>query len=340
MIAILAAVVIVSYSGITRRAQEVAVQSDLRNAATQISILQVENGTYPSPALPSDVQASGGRTFQYTSDGASFCLTVISENNSAPSYYVQNDSSITQGACPGHTGGPVIEGNTMQAVTSLTCPTTRTRVVDARDNHTYWIQKLADGKCWMLTNLAYAGGGTNTYNDVKTLTNGTGGSATYAVPSYYIVPSTTSYTTEPTAPSVATDGTGQYGYLYNWCGAMGGQSTAACANASTPAPNVSVSVCPAGWRLPTNTGAEFSALNTAVNGGSTSTDSGLRINWLAQRAGFWSAGFSFQGSEGYYWSSTQSSASYARGLYHDGSSVAVSNSTNKNFGFAVRCVAS
>ncbi|MCL2002080.1 fibrobacter succinogenes major paralogous domain-containing protein [Candidatus Saccharibacteria bacterium] len=44
---------------------------------------------------------------------------------------------------------------------------------DARDGQSYQIRKMPDGKCWMLDNLAYVGGGTNTYGDVVA-SNGTG----------------------------------------------------------------------------------------------------------------------------------------------------------------------
>lgn len=233
-------------------------------------------------------------------------------------------------------------GDFMQTITSANCPETRIRAVDARDNHTYWVQKLPDGKCWMLTNLAYAGGGTNTYSDTKSLANGTGGSTTYTAAQYYIPTSGSNVTTEPTAPSTSTNGTGQYGYLYNWCGAMGAQtSTSACANAATPPPSTSVSVCPSGWRLPTGNGGELGALNTAVNGGSDSTDAGLRSSWLAQYSGYWGAGFNGQGEGGYgnFWSSSQYSASDASVLYLEPSRVSPSDFIFKYFGFAVRCVA-
>ncbi len=242
----------------------------------------------------------------------------------------------------GGSGTPTIaDGVHIQQITSANCPTERTRAVDARDNHTYWVQELADGKCWMLTNLAYAGGGTNTHNDTKSLTNGTGSSTTYTTPRYYVVPSTTSFTTEPNNPSTSTNGTGQYGYLYNWCGAMGGQAgTAACLSAATPAPNPNVTVCPAGWRLPTGgSGGEFTALNSAVNSGATNTDAGLRSNWLAQRGGYWENGFSGHGDYGFYWSSTQNSA-YAYDMYFDSSFVGLTTYGDKSASSAVRCVAS
>ena len=229
-------------------------------------------------------------------------------------------------------------------------------VRDARDNSTYWIQKLADGNCWMLTNLAYAGGGTNTYGDVinqgtgapdtpkGTLSNGTADTAnTYTEAKYYISPNANP-TTDPTPPSTATDGgvntsTRQFGYLYNWCAAMGGQDTAACANATTPAPIPTTNICPAGWRLPTGgSGGEFTALNTAINGGSTSSDAGLLTSGLFQRSGNWYGSFYSQGSDGYYWSSTQNSATNAYSLYFSSTSVSPTDG-GKNGARAVRCVA-
>ena len=206
----------------------------------------------------------------------------------------------------------------------------------------------------MLTNLAYAGGGTNTYGDV--INQGTGapgtntingpdnsGSSTYTLAKYY-VPTGANPTTEPTAPSTSTNGTSQYGYLYNWCAAMGGQNTAACANATTPTPIPTTNICPAGWRLPTGepTTGEFTALNAAINGGSTSSDAGLIASpGLFQRSGYWIGGFSYQGSVGYYWSSTQINEDSAQRLAISSSSVD-SNSGSlvlKFRGFAIRCIA-
>jgi len=269
------------------------------------------------------------------------CLSGFSSRSDISAYHISDTSTVTEGACPGHVapgGGAITNGATIQTITATNCPTTRTRAVDARDNHTYWVQKLDDGKCWMLTNLAYAGGGTNTYNDTKTLQNGTSDTTTtYTEPKYYI-PSGANPTTEPTNPSTSTTGTGQYGYLYNWCAAMGGQ-TPACQNASGSG-FTSASVCPSGWRLPTggSTG-EFTALNTAVNSGSTTTDAGLRSSWLAQRSGYWNGGFVNQSASGYYWSSSQASATNAFYLYFYSIYVNPANYYNKALGRAVRCVA-
>jgi len=345
VIGILAAITIVSFNGVTKKAAEATVRSDLRNGATQLGIKRDDDGVYPNPSFPSDIKASGENSYQYTSDGTTFCLTVFSSNSSVSSFYITNDGSINEGACVGHSnggggGGAIANGAAIQTITSANCPSTRTRAVDTRDAHTYWVQKLADGKCWMLTNLAYAGGGINSYSDTKTLTNGTNGSTTYSTASYYVVPGTTNFTTEPAAPSTSTTGVGQYGYLYNWCAAMGAQaSTNACLSAAVPASNATLSICPAGWRLPTGYGGEFGALNTAINGGSTGTDTGLRTSWLAQWSGNWYNGFGEQGNYGVYWASSQSSAQYAYILSLSSTNANPATSESKNAGFAIRCLA-
>jgi general secretion pathway protein G len=341
VIGILAAITIVSYTGISSRANIAVMQSDLSNSADQLKIYQTYNGSYPTtldsnycPLTPIAnttlcLKASPNNTYTYTSDGTTFALTETNTNGMA---YRVTDSTTIAAVSP-----------YIQTITAANCPSTRTQVQDARDGHTYWVQKLADGKCWMLTNLGYAGGGTNTYSDTKTLANGTGGSATYTAAQYYVTPATTNFTTEPTAPSTSTDGTGQYGYLYNFCGANGGQTgNGACSSTDSTAVNTTISICPSGWRLPTGTGngGEFGALNTAINGGSTTTDAGLiGTPWLAQRGGDWNSGFSDQGSYGNYWSSTQNSATNAYNLFFAKALVSQFDYNNKNYGYAVRCIA-
>lgn len=192
----------------------------------------------------------------------------------------------------------------------------------------------------MLTNLAYAGGGTNTYGDTKSITSGT--ITDYTRAHYTIPASGAGVTSGTTNPSTSTTGKGQYGYQYNWCAAMGAQtSTAACANATTPAPDPSVSICPSGWRLPTGgTSGEFMALNTAINSGSTSSDTGLRTTWLGMYAGYWyNGGPNYNGERGMYWSSSSSSDPTV-GRYLRFYSTDVTASTQlKTYRLSVRCIA-
>ena len=371
VIAILATISYVAYTSISRSAAEATMHSDLNQASKLLAIDKTRNNnTYPLTKEQANrgngLKASDQNQFQYTSDGQEYCLTITSTRANTKSFKLSsNNDKAEEGTCAGHTDGTgniaiVTNGTHLQAITTANCPTTRIMAVDARDNRTYWVQKLADDKCWMLTNLAYAGGGTNTYNDTIPTgdgTNGTlhgpdnSGSTTYTLAKYY-THAGANPTTNPTQPSTDTTGGGsgagrQYGYLYNWCAAMGAQNggskpnTSACANATTPAPNTAISICPSGWRLPTGqaTTGDFTLLNNAVNGGLTNTDAGLRSEWLAQRSGGWNSGFDGQGSYGYYWSSTQASATYGLGLYFGSSYVYPSDTSNKSYGFAVRCVA-
>ena len=345
IIGILVAITAVSYNGITKSAKESALKSELKQASTEVTMTEFETGNPPANASSLTTPKNGTLTLSTNTEQNTWCLTITPNspnNQNIPNFNITSDSgTISEGGCP---------SPSIQTITKASCPTTRTQVKDQRDNNSYYIQKLADGNCWMLTNLAYAGGtangGTNTYNDTVALTNGTGdASATYTEAKYYISPSANP-TTDPTPPSTAADGgantsTRQFGYLYNWCAAMGGQNTAACANATTPAPIPTTNICPAGWRLPTGepTTGEFTALNTAINAGSTSSYAGLLTSGLFQRSGYWGGSFSSQGSYGYYWSSTQGSATVAYSLFFGSTDVSPAVILNKNNARAVRCVA-
>ena len=113
VIAILAAISIVAYRGIQDRAMATTLQSDLRNAATQLGIAKATDGTYPSPSLPTDVKGSDGTAFEYTSDGISYCLTATRPGK-VMAYNVSSTSSVIQGACTGHSDGSSV---------AITCPT-------------------------------------------------------------------------------------------------------------------------------------------------------------------------------------------------------------------------
>ena len=268
-----------------------------------------------------------------------------------------NYTGVVTVSIVGNAAAPVAQtGDDIQTVTAANCPAERTRVKDARDGATYWVRKIpgtgAGGTdlCWMETNLAYGGGGTNTYGDVTTAIteNNTTSDVTYAVPTRSR-PTGANRTTGTTNPSTSTTGTGQYGYLYNWCAAMNGQA-AACQSSTATQPNQSVNggtpttlynICPKNWRLPTGepTTGEFTTLNTAINGGSTTSPYDLFTNGLYMYSGFRANVFGHQGSNGYYWSSTVSNAANAYLIYFDTTSVGPATSILKYHGIAVRCVA-
>ena len=339
IIGILVAITAVSYNGITKSAKESALKSELKQASTEVEIAKAKTGNPPANASSLTTPKNGTLTLSTNTEQNTWCLTITPNspnNQNIPNFNITSDSgTISEGGCP---------SPSIQTITKASCPTTRTQVKDQRDNNSYYIQKLGNN-CWMLTNLAYAGAGNNTYNDTKSLSNGTSDTATTYTEAKYYIPTGANPTTDPTPPSTDTTGGGsgagrQYGYLYNWCAAMGSQNTAACANATTPAPVPTINICPAGWRLPTGgSGGEFTALNTAINGGSTSSDAGLLSNGLFQRSGIWNGTFNSEDSVGYYWSSSQSADNAFRLQLGVTSVNPASYSIYKYNGFSVRCIA-
>lgn len=135
VIGILAAITIVSYTGITQRAVASSLQSDLTNASQQIKIYQVTNGNFPNlindcpnPAASNMcIKSSSGNTYQYSVSNATnpqfFNLSATNTNNS--SYYITNDTSPVSGILFNNTStGP---SGTIQ---TWTVPTTGNYIIE------------------------------------------------------------------------------------------------------------------------------------------------------------------------------------------------------------------
>ena len=243
-------------------------------------------------------------------------------------------------------------------------------LTDERNGQTYRIKKMQDEKCWMVDNLKYAGEANTdlanvdgtyglVYNNDSSKYNTVDGTDTQSTDNsdkaLYNNPMSRSYCYGTSIQSSYT----KCGYLYNWYAATAGTGTYAT---STRGTNVSGSICPTGWRLPSAssdgstatgdgtsyTAADFAVLNASMNAGSLTTGStstsyyaGWQYSgaWSGVFSGLWANGFSYQGSEGYYWSSTANSSTNARYLTFSSSSVYPSSLSDRKYvGFAVRCV--
>jgi prepilin-type N-terminal cleavage/methylation domain-containing protein len=101
IIGILAAITLVSYTGITQKAIVTTIQSDLSNASDQLKIYQATYGSYPTtmvgncPTAPTAdnaycIKASTGNTLTYSNNGTTFALTDTNTNGVA---YGMNDTS-------------------------------------------------------------------------------------------------------------------------------------------------------------------------------------------------------------------------------------------------------
>jgi len=202
-------------------------------------------------------------------------------------------------------------------------------LTDIRDGKQYEIRKFADGKCWMVDNLMY-GGDTDACAGKSTFAGN--GSAT---PSNQFGAGTYGDCRDPRVGGSApcTAGSTTCGYYYNWQAAM--QHSTAYYNTTYTGPTTNVQgLCPEGWRLPTsNTGGDFAVFYAAIG-------SPIPDLWKGSFSGLCSLSGSvyYQSSNGYWWSSTPSSALNAYHINYNMSSVVPSDNGNKNYGFSIRCL--
>ena len=192
-------------------------------------------------------------------------------------------------------------------------------LTDTRDNNTYTVSKLADGKCWMTQNLRIID---------KTITPADSNvTANYTIPASSINGFNVYNTNNAYLDSI-------HGGYYTWTTATAGTGTTAL---STNGHNTTVSICPKGWRLPTSgASGEF---QTLYNNYSSSS------SIMSAPAKFSLSGATFNNSffegEGSYWSSTVSSIYKA---YYLGLTTSDVNPSRDDHGymlngFSVRCVA-
>jgi len=124
VIAILAAITIIGYNGITQRAKESVAKDAVATAMKKIAVAAVDNAdVFPADLSSLNLPSSNGVTYQYSVNNSTnpkgYCITATANGTS---YYLgsnftytsgststTNQSTPTSGACPGHgTGGVAI----------------------------------------------------------------------------------------------------------------------------------------------------------------------------------------------------------------------------------------
>ena len=161
---------------------------------------------------------------------------------------------------------------------------------------------------------------------------------------YYGYGSSCSSDTATTADTTSTSGqaaeTQKIGAYYNWAAA-----TARSGGDSGDAPN---SVCPYGWRLPSggssSTDYSFAKLMNTYGYGNNSTGSTKArqypLSYIFSGYYYWGNGNLYsQGTNGYWWSTSANSSTYAYNLGMNSSGLNPQNSLNKAYGLTLRCVA-
>ena len=243
------------------------------------------------------------------------------------------------------------------------CPSTLTTgqvysLKDSRDEQSYNVAKLADGKCWMITNLNLAGGTvlSSDKSDVPS-TN------------YYTLPAssksgfssdTTAYVYNSGNTTSTCTGSGCYSY-YSWLAATAGGKNSSGSSVTTDGYNTAYSVCPKGWRLPTSTTSNASATTSpnwktgdwyalaTAYGSNLESNCYYNASTFYKKAGpgttpnFLLAGNYLDGSlrddtGGFYWSSTAASSADAYRLHFSSIHVDSARSGNRRRGHSVRCV--
>ena len=136
--------------------------------------------------------------------------------------------------------------------------------------------------------------------------------------------------------NVLDTGNASYGVYYNWFAATAGEGTY-----SKSSGNVSRSICPKGWRLPTGgSNGEFQGLynvgyNTMAKMQSTDGTIGPGFVLSGHRDG---GSTNSQGGAGRYWSSTAYNNYSAQRLELGSSGVIPAGSDYKYLGFTARCI--
>ena len=191
-------------------------------------------------------------------------------------------------------------------------------LTDIRDNNTYTVRKLKDGKIWMTQNLR--------------LINKTISSADSNVTSDFTIPaSSVSGFVDQNTNNAYVDST--YGGYYTYYTATAGTGGTSLATDGANAPS---SICPKGWRLPTGgSSGEFQTLYNNYN----SVALMMNVPNFTLSGYVYNGSVSSQGSGGYLWSSTVNNANFAYYLYLNSSYVRPANVSDKLYGFSVRCMA-
>jgi len=111
IIGILAAITIVSYTGISQKASAAALTSDLSNAHTVFEMYSVTNGSYPTDISATTAKASGNVALQSTTAGGNgFCVNAYSLTDPTLRKSWDSVAGLQVGLCNGATIGSPIGG--------------------------------------------------------------------------------------------------------------------------------------------------------------------------------------------------------------------------------------
>ncbi len=202
----------------------------------------------------------------------------------------------------------------------------------------YTVSKLADGNCWMTTNLNLGRSGTDGPNGNGTVTL-TSDDTDLATNTTFTLPAgTTTSNTTATAATIRTtntSGNNNNGTYYSWA--------AAVANTASISTSPTTSICPRSWDLPTD--AAYTNLKTKANYSSSNLTTSAPSSFLVD-GGFTDGATFYQTAYSHFWTNTTGSSSVAYGARVNATTMTVYNYSgttyggNKYYRKNIRCVAS
>lgn len=261
---------------------------------------------------------------------------------------------------------PQVTQKYMQEIETADCTEDPTMVMDKRDGHLYAIARLKDGKCWMVQNLrlgenleSVTGSLTLTDQDTDISSNDT-----YNPRSEFVL---TNKLTDGKMPRETGEGwtydapafyCTEYGCYYNWYTATAGVLAEGADAVITQNTDITTSICPKGWTLPTGGTITDIHLTTDIKnlvdayGGSGSVG---RLNILVNpnsatenTNGFSAPGFTIGGryystgytdnNLGFYWTGTVRHETAAYSLYITPSGVSIADGNARLYGMTARCL--
>ena len=168
---------------------------------------------------------------------------------------------------------PNMTTNYIQNLDPTLCTEDPMVVIDNRDEQPYIVQRLKDGKCWMMTNLNLGAvkltqdltSANTNINDNSTISADDFNSYNTGAPTFnHTNPVYTPLNSNNTSNHLSIDPVSQnpYGTVYNYC-----ITTAKTICTSSNNNDATSDICPSGWRLPTSgkTSGDFYELFTNPN---------------------------------------------------------------------------
>ena len=308
--------------------------------------LTVNYGTGISGVTVGDVAVANGGTIDliqnmaYTIRATSASDYRFSSWNSTSGSVANNSSSTTTFTIG--TSNATLTATATSSIPNIQnlyptdCTTTASRARDIRDGHVYTIQRLADGKCWMMENLDL---GRETLITDLTSSN-TNLSTTISKATFNSWKNTSWSEDDDKGSFIVLNGADSvsgnaYGVQYNFYAASAGTISG-----TTNSQNAEYDICPAGWRLPTGwDNGDFDALYQQYH-----SYSQMRASVANGGAAFALAGEAYEGligQEGYYWASTRYNDASMNALYigsTNGENVIPTGNYWRNTELSIRCL--